>query len=96
MAYRYNAFEVEINYRGTLKANVNITANYKGYTWSGFPENLKSQFNFEAPIYAVAGNNSQLSFRCFPSDGTPCITSHYTVKITEEYISGYYRWTRKL
>lgn len=96
LAYRYNAFEVEVNYRGNLKANMNITASSKGYVWSGFPENLKPQYNFEAPMYAVAGNNSQLSFRCFPSDGTLSITSHYNVKTTEEYISGYYRWTRKL
>lgn len=75
---------------------MNITASSKGYVWSGFPENLKPQYNFEAPMYAVAGNNSQLSFRCFPSDGTLSITSHYNVKTTEEYISGYYRWTRKL
>lgn len=96
LIYRYNAFEVEVNYRGNLKANVNITAGSIGYVWSGFPENLKPQYNFEAPMYAVAGNNSQLSFRCFPSDGTLSITSHYNVKTTEEYISGYYRWTRKL
>lgn len=95
LIYRYNAFEVEVNYRGNLKANVNITAGSEGYVWSGFPENLKPQYNFEAPMYAVAGNNSQLSFRCFPSDGTLSITSHYNVKTTEEYISGYYRWTRQ-
>lgn len=96
LIYRYNAFEVEVNYRGNLKAGVSIGGGSAGYQWSGFPENLKPQYNFEAPMYAVAGNNSQLSFRCFPSDGALSITSHYNVKTTEEYISGYYRWTRKL
>lgn len=95
LLYRYNAYEVELSYRGNLKAGVSISGGSVGYQWSGFPTDLKPPYNFEAPIYSVAGDNPKLSLRFFPDNGTITITSHANSKTSEEYISGFYRYTRR-
>ena len=95
LVYRYNAYEVELSYRGSLKAGVSIGGGSAGYQWSGFPTDLKPPYNFEAPIYSVAGDNPKLSLRFFPDNGTITITSHSTCKTSEEYISGFYRYPRR-
>lgn len=95
LLYRYNAYEVELSYRGNLKAGVSIGGGSAGWQWSGFPTELKPPYNFEAPIYSVVGDNPKLSLRFFPDNGTITITSHITSKTSEEYISGFYRYTRR-
>lgn len=40
-------------------------------------------------------HNPKLSLRFFPDNGTITITSHATSKTSEEYISGFYRYTRR-
>ena len=95
LLYRYNAYEVELSYRGNLKAGVSIGGGSAGYQWSGFPTDLKPPYNFEAPIYSIVGDNPKLSLRFFPDNGTITITSHATSKTSEEYISGFYRYTRR-
>lgn len=95
LLYRYNAYEVELSYRGNLKAGMSIGGGSVGYQWPGFPTDLKPPYNFEAPIYSVVGDNPKLSLRFFPDNGTITITSHTTSKTSEEYISGFYRYTRR-
>ena len=95
LVYRYNAYEVELSYRGNLKAGVSIGGGSAGYQWAGFPTDLKPPYNFEAPIYSVVGDNPKLSLRFFPDNGTITITSHVTLKTSEEYISGFYRYPRR-
>lgn len=95
LLYRYNAYEVELSYRGNLKAGMSIGGGSVGYQWPGFPTDLKPPYNFEAPIYSVVGDNPKLSLRFFPDNGTITITSHATSKTSEEYISGFYRYTRR-
>lgn len=95
LVYRYNAYEVELSYRGTLKAGATVTGGSGGYQWSGFPADLKPPYNFEAPIYSVVGDNPKLCLRFFPTNGSIAITSHITSKTSEEYISGYFRYTRR-
>lgn len=95
LVYRYNAYEVELSYRGNLKAGVSIGGGSAGYQWSGFPTDLKPPYNFEAPIYSVVGDNPKLSLRFFSDNGTITITSHVNSKTSEEYISGFYRYTRR-
>ena len=95
LLYRYNACEVELSYRGNLKAGVSIGGGSAGYQWSGFPADLKPPYNFEAPIYSVAGDNPKLALRFFPDNGTITITSHATLKASEEYICGFYRYPRR-
>ncbi|MCI6044250.1 hypothetical protein MR857_13200 [bacterium] len=94
--YRYNAYEVELIYSGTL-SELNITGGSFGYTFPSLPNGLNPNYNIEHPIYACAGNNSgALTLRCFP-DGDPnvfTITSHKNIKTTEEYICGYIRYLR--
>lgn len=95
LLYRYNAYEVELSYRGNLKAGMSIGGGSVGYQWPGFPTDLNPPYNFEAPIYSVVGDNPKLSLRFFPDNGTITITSHTTSKTSEEYISGFYRYTRR-
>ena len=95
LLYRYNAYEVELSYRGNLKAGMSIGGGSVGYQWPGFPTDLKPPYNFEAPIYSVVGDNPKLSLQFFPDNGTITITSHTTSKTSEEYISGFYRYTRR-
>ena len=95
LVYRYNAYEVELSYRGNLKAGVSIGGGSAGYQWSGFPTELKPPYNFEAPIYSVAVDNPKLSLLFFQDNCTITITSHATSKTSEEYISGFYRYPRR-
>lgn len=95
LLYRYNAYEVELSYRGNLKAGMSIGGGSVGYQWPGFPTDLKPPYNFEAPIYSAVGDNPKLSLRFFPDNGTITITSNTTSKTSEEYISGFYRYTRR-
>lgn len=94
--YRYNAQEVELQYKGTLK-ELNISGGSAGYDFPALPKELNPLTNVEFPIYACAGNNmGKLTLRCFPTStpNTFTITSHTTLTITEEYICGRARYTR--
>lgn len=94
--YRYNAHEVELVYSGTLEKKV-IKGGSAGYTFPPLPDGLNPTYNIEHSIYACAGNNTgALTFQCFPT-GNPStfkITSHKTITVEPEYISGYIRYTR--
>lgn len=94
--YRYNSHEVELVYSGTLEKKV-IKGGSAGYTFPPLPDGLNPTYNIEHSIYACAGNNTgALTFQCFPT-GNPStfkITSHKTITVEPEYISGYIRYTR--
>lgn len=96
LRYRYNAYEVELHYKGTLKA-LGISGGSEGYIFPSLPEGLNPAMNIEYPIYAVDGNNSgKLALVCYPM-GTPNnfrISSHSTLNVSEEYICGTVRYTR--
>lgn len=68
-----------------------------GYTFPPLSDGLNPTYNIEHSIYACAGNNTgALTFQCFPT-GNPStfkITSHKTITVEPEYISGYIRYTR--
>lgn len=93
--YRYNAYEVEFTYSGTLAAKA-ITADSAGYVFPDLPSGFKPNTNIEIPIYAVLGNNAgKLALRCFPgSSSTFAITSHVNLTTTAEYICGCCRYAR--
>lgn len=94
--YRYNAYEVELNYRGTLEKKV-ISGGSAGYVFPSLPDGLNPKWNTEHSIYACAGNNTgALTLQCYPT-GTPNtfkITSHKTITVEPEYVCGYFRYTR--
>ena len=94
--YRYNAYEVELNYRGTLEKKV-ISGGSAGYAFPSLPDGLNPKWNTEHSIYACAGNNTgALTLQCYPA-GTPNtfkITSHKTITVEPEYVCGYFRYTR--
>lgn len=96
LQYRYNAQEVELQYKGTLK-ELNISGGSAGYDFPALPKELNPLTNVDFPIYACAGNNTgKLTLRCFPTStpNTFTITSHTTLTTTEEYICGRARYTR--
>lgn len=96
LQYRYNAHEVELLYKGTLK-ELNISGGSAGYDFPALQNGLNPLTNVEFPIYACAGNNmGKLTLRCFPTStpNTFTITSHTTLTTTEEYICGRARYTR--
>ncbi len=96
LRYRYNAYEVELHYKGTLKA-LGISGGSEGYIFPSLPEGLNPAMNIEYPIYAVAGNNSgKLTLMCYPmgTSNNFRISSHSTLNVSEEYICGTVRYTR--
>lgn len=96
LRYRYNAYEVELHYKGTLKA-LGISGGSEGYIFPSLPEGLNPAMNIEYPIYAVAGNNSgKLALMCYPmgTSNNFRISSHSTLNVSEEYICGTVRYTR--
>lgn len=96
LQYRYNAHEVELLYKGTLK-ELNISGGSAGYDFPALPNGLNPLTNVEFPIYACAGNNTgKLTLRCFPTSNpnTFTITSHTNLVTAEEYICGRARYTR--
>lgn len=96
LQYRYNAHEVELLYKGTLK-ELNISGGSAGYDFPALQNGLNPLTNVEFPIYACAGNNTgKLTLRCFPTSNpnTFTITSHTNLVTTEEYICGRARYTR--
>lgn len=96
LQYRYNAHEVELLYKGTLK-ELNISGGSAGYGFPALPNGLNPLTNVEFPIYACAGNNTgKLTLRCFPTSNpnTFTITSHTNLVTAEEYICGRARYTR--
>lgn len=96
LCYRYNAYEVELRYKGTLKT-LGISGGSEGYIFPSLPEGLNPAMNIEYSIYACAGdNNGKLALVCYPA-GTPSnfrISSHSTLNVSEEYICGTVRYTR--
>ena len=96
LQYRYNAHEVELLYKGTLK-ELNISGGSAGYDFPALQNGLNPLTNVEFPIYACAGNNTgKLTLRCFPTSNpnTFTITSHTNLVTAEEYICGRARYTR--
>ena len=96
LQYRYNAHEVELLYKGTLK-ELNISGGSAGYNFPALPNGLNPLTNVEFPIYACAGKNTgKLTLRCFPTSNpnTFTITSHTNLVTAEEYICGRARYTR--
>lgn len=97
MRYRYNAFEVELQYYGNLQ-NKKISGGSDGYVFPALPDGLNPKYNIEHQIYACAGDNKgNLTLQCFPTGNTKkfTITSHNNVTVTPEYICGYVRYTRQ-
>lgn len=96
LRYRYNAYEVELHYKGTLKA-LGISGGSEGYIFPSLPEGLNPAINIEHSIYACAGDNDgKLTLVCYPT-GTPSnfrISSHSTLNVSPEYICGVLRYTR--
>lgn len=96
LRYRYNAYEVELHYKGTLKA-LGISGGSEGYIFPSLPEGLNPAMNIDHSIYACAGDNDgKLTLECYPT-GTPSnfrITSHSSVTVSPEYICGVLRYTR--
>ena len=96
LQYRYNAHEVDLLYKGTLK-ELNISGGSAGYDFPALQNGLNPLTNVEFPIYACAGNNTgKLTLRCFPTSNanTFTITSHTNLVTAEEYICGRARYTR--
>ena len=97
MRYRYNAFEVELQYYGNLQ-NKKISGGSDGYVFPALPDGLNPKYNIEHQIYACAGDNKgNLTLQCFPTGNAKkfTITSHNNVTVTPEYICGYVRYTRQ-
>lgn len=97
MRYRYNAFEVELQYFGNLQ-NKKISGGSDGYVFPALPDGLNPKYNIEHQIYACAGDNKgNLTLQCFPTGNAKkfTITSHNNVTVTPEYICGYVRYTRQ-
>ena len=93
--YRYNAYEVELIYSGTLLEK-SIAEDSSGYIFPSLPNGLNPNYNIEHPIYACLGNNSgALTLRYFHGNQNAfTITSHKTITITKEYICGCIRYSR--
>lgn len=94
--YRYNAYEVELQYSGTFEKKV-IAGGSAGYVFPALPDGLNPRYNVEHSIYACAGNNAgAITLQCYPT-GTPNtfkITSHKTITVEPEYVCGRFRYTR--
>lgn len=97
MRYRYNAFEVELQYYGNLQ-NKKISGGSDGYVFPALPDGLNPKYNIEHQIYACSGENKgNLTLQCFTTGNTKkfTITSHNNVTVTSEYVCGYIRYTRQ-
>ena len=94
--YRYNAYEVELQYSGTFEKKV-IAGGSAGYAFPALPDGLNPRYNVDHSIYACAGNNAgAITLQCYPA-GTPNtfkITSHKTITVEPEYVCGRFRYTR--
>lgn len=94
--YRYNAYEVELQYSGTFEKKV-IAGGSAGYVFPALPDGLNPRYNVDHSIYACAGNNAgAITLQCYPT-GTPNtfkITSHKTITVEPEYVCGRFRYTR--
>lgn len=85
LEYRYNAYFVEINVRGTIVGGKSITEDSDGYKFPDIPSNLKPSYNIMVPIY---GSYNNLCVRMYPKDNSFfTIVTNKNETTAEEYVS---------